>query len=242
VDVTAEGMVGEVVGESLGTGNGTQKVFGPTVNTPILAKTELVRLNGVVQSPGTYTMDYEAGTVTFTTAPATGKAVTIDYSTSAFGVDCYHSETTFSEPPVRVASGATVTVTAAETWRSQDNLAQYKALAAVNLGIDLTTVMTDTYTSGTADFFTLSNAWSLDELMVLKPPFAAQSTTSYTVAVVGQEDIGSFLDCYKVEYSVAGSVKKTEWWSPTVLAFVKQVTTGTYALPETQVLASYSLA
>jgi hypothetical protein len=79
---------------------------------------------------------------------------------------------------------------------------------------------------------------------MLNPPVAAPSTTIYDIAVVVMESItvpaGTF-ECYKIEYRVAGNVVKTEWWSPDVLAFVKQVTTGTYALPETQELASYSL-
>jgi hypothetical protein len=78
---------------------------------------------------------------------------------------------------------------------------------------------------------------------VLNPPLAASPTTIYDIALVGQESVtvpaGTF-ERYKIEYSVAGSVKK-EWWSPDVLAFVKQVSRGTYALPETQDLASYSL-
>jgi uncharacterized repeat protein (TIGR02543 family) len=162
------------------------------------------------------------------------------------GVACYKTATSFSEPPQRVASGISVIVTAAQTWRSEDSLAQYKAIAAINMyGMDVQTTMTDTYTAGTPDFFTLSNAWTVSEYTVLNPPLAAPSTTVYDITVVGMESVtvpaGTF-NCYKIEYSVAGSVKKTEWWSPTVLAFVKQVSTGTYALPETQELASYSLA
>jgi hypothetical protein len=79
---------------------------------------------------------------------------------------------------------------------------------------------------------------------VLNPPLAAPSTTIYDIAVVGQESVtvpaGTF-KCYKIEYRVSDTVVKTEWWSPGVLAFVKQVSRGTYALPETQELASYSL-
>ena len=81
---------------------------------------------------------------------------------------------------------------------------------------------------------------------MLNPPLAAPPTTIYDIAVVEQESItvpaGTF-ECYKIEYRVAGNVVKTEWWSPPgVLAFVKQVSTDTYALPETQELASYTLA
>ena len=76
---------------------------------------------------------------------------------------------------------------------------------------------------------------------MLNPPLPAPPTTIYDVAVVGMESVtvaaGTF-NCYKIEYSVSGTVVKTEWWSPDVLGFVKQVSTGTYALPETQELVS----
>ena len=181
-----------------------------------------------------YTVTYGTEVTTWTVDVTTEE--TVD------SVECYKSSTTFSAPPQRVASGISVTVTAAQTWRSEDNLAQYKAIAAINMySMDVQTTMTDTYTTGTPDFFTLSNAWTVSEYTVLNPPLAAPSTTIYNVTVVGMESVtvtaGTF-NCYKIEYSVAGTVKKTEWWSPDVLGFVKQVSTGTYALPETQELVS----
>jgi hypothetical protein len=179
-------------------------------------------------------------------AEVTVWTVTVTAEETVGSVECYKSSTTFNAPPVRLASGVTVTVTGADTWRSQDNLAQYKAIAAINMySLAITTNMTDTYTAGTPGFFTVGNTWTFSEHIVLSPPMALPSTTIYDVAVVGMESItvpaGTF-NCYKIEYRVAGTVAKTEWWSPDVLGFVRQVSTGTYALPETQELASYSLA
>lgn len=162
------------------------------------------------------------------------------------GIECIHNTTTFNIPPVRKSSGVTVTVLAAETWRGRENLAQYKAIAQINMyGTILTTTMTDTNFVGTPDYFTVDATWSFDEHMALVPPLSGPTDTHYDVEVVGQEDVvvtaGTFLDCYKVEYSVSGSVTKTEWWSPDVKGYVKQISTGTYEFPETQELVSYSL-
>jgi hypothetical protein len=162
------------------------------------------------------------------------------------GIECIHNTTTFDTPPQRVASGVPVTILAAETWRGRENLIQYKAIAQIDMfGTTLTTTMTDSNFVGTPDYFSVGNTWSFDEHMALVPPLSPPTDTHYDVEVVGQEDVvvpaGTFLGCYKVEYSVSGVVVKTEWWSPDVKGFVKQVSAGTYQFPETQELVSYSL-
>ena len=86
--------------------------------------------------------------------------------------------------------------------------------------------------------FTVGATWSFVEHAA--PSMGPASDTTYTVAVVGRQTVLGH-DCYKVEYSVSDTVVKTEWWSPEVMGFVKQVSTGTYELPETQVLASFIL-
>jgi hypothetical protein len=190
-----------------------------------------------VDSQWAYTVTYGTEVTTWT--------YSVFMEETVGGVDCYMSFAVFSAPPKRVASGSSVTVTAAQTWRSQDNLAQYQATAAINLfGMNVTTTMTDTYTAGTPDFFSVGDTWQYDEYLVLNPPLSPSTHTINDVTVVGMEEItvpaGTF-NCYKIEYRVAGTLVKTEWWSPQVLGYVKQVSTGTYALPEIQELASYSL-
>ncbi|MBM4462655.1 MAG: hypothetical protein FJ012_04860 [Chloroflexi bacterium] len=247
LDVTAAEKVAEVTGESLGTGDGSKKVFGPVANIPILAKTEIVRVAGTIRGATAYTMDYGAGTVTFVTAPAAGQAVTIDYCTSAAGVtgvDCFKAVTSYSAPPARVASGYSVTISGSDTWKSQQNFAQMKAVAAITMfGSSTRTNMTDTYT-GTPNFFTVNAQWSMVELGVLAPPAAPPYTSSYDVKVVGQESItvpaGTF-NCHKVEYSLLGVVQKVEWWAPEVMGFVKQEDLKTYAQVQTMELTSVTL-
>jgi hypothetical protein len=221
-------------------------VFGPVAHIPIVPKTEIVRRGPLytdVVKPGDYTMDYAAGTVTFNTAPAAGKVLTIDYSTSASGVDCFRAVTTYSSPPARSASGYPVTISGSDTWRSEENLAQYKAVAALTMfGNSVRTNMTDTYT-GTPDFFTVSATWTMAEHGVLAPGAAVPYDYNYSVTVVGMQEIiveaGTF-NCYKVEYSILGVLQKTEWWAPEVGAFVKQEDVKTYAQTQTMELISFT--
>jgi hypothetical protein len=68
-----------VTGEAVGTGNGTNKTF-TVINKPIVPDSQVVKVAGVTKTEGTdYTFDDTTGTITFTTAPANGAAVTADY-------------------------------------------------------------------------------------------------------------------------------------------------------------------
>ena len=70
-------------GESLGAPTGTETTLGPTATLPILPGSEIVRVDGAVQTRGVdYTIDYETGMVTFARAPTAGD-VTIDYQGAA---------------------------------------------------------------------------------------------------------------------------------------------------------------
>lgn len=74
-----------VLAESLGTGTGALKVFGPTAEKYPIADTETVYIAGVAKIRNVdYTMDYDNGTVTFATAPALSSAITIDYWANAY--------------------------------------------------------------------------------------------------------------------------------------------------------------
>ena len=179
-------------------------------------------------------------TVTYGTTPeVTTWTVTVTDDSDAVGsVDCYKTGAAFSAPPQRATPQASFTLNSSDTWRSKENLAQYKTVVVVTGSFGtVTTTSTDTYT-GTPDMFTVGATWSFVEHAA--PSMGPASDTTYTVVVVGPETVLGH-DCYKVTYSVAGSVKKTEWWSPEVMGFVKQINTGSWSQTETFELVSYNL-
>jgi hypothetical protein len=234
VNITATALVGWKFDHWSGNVGTVADVSDPTT-TVTMNGDYTITANFVAQAyPGVgsqwvYTVTYGSEVTTWT--------VNVTAMEAVGSVNCYKTETTFSSPgPVRVAGTYTVTLTGADAWRSQDNLAQYKAVSRILLGTSpFTTTSTDTYTAGTPGFFTVGNGWSFTEVST------QPSTTNYTVAVVGQETVLGY-NCYKVEYSVSGTVVKTEWWSPEVMGIVKQVDTGTFAQTETRELVSFAWA
>jgi len=69
-----------ITGESVGTGDGTTTVFN-LQESPVLENSETVYVDGTAQTRDTdYTIDYDTGQITFTTAPASGAAITADYT------------------------------------------------------------------------------------------------------------------------------------------------------------------
>ena len=69
-----------MTGEDVGTGDGMKKRF-QLGQRPVKSGSETVYLDGAVQTRDVdYSIDYEAGEVTFTTAPASGVLVTADYT------------------------------------------------------------------------------------------------------------------------------------------------------------------
>jgi len=69
----------DFVKENVGTGDGATKVFSVD-ETPVMYGTVSVYVNDVLQGAATYTLDYEAGTVTFDTAPGNGLSVAVSYT------------------------------------------------------------------------------------------------------------------------------------------------------------------
>lgn len=79
-----------VVGENIGTGNGSTLVFGPVADPKVIADTETVYVDGTAKIRNVdYTVNYDTGVVTFATggAPALNKAVTMDYWASAWVIN-----------------------------------------------------------------------------------------------------------------------------------------------------------
>lgn len=80
----------QAVAQNIGTGNGSQNVFQLTkkytssvtvtrvIKKPVNNSALKIYLNAALQSSG-YTVNYATGTVTFTTAPGSGVAVTADF-------------------------------------------------------------------------------------------------------------------------------------------------------------------
>ena len=96
-----------VTAEAVGTGNGTTTVFTLT-NKPVIPGSQTVNVNAVAQTYGTqYTMNFDTGSVTFTTAPANTLAVTADYT--------YYSVTDLKITVANAAGGRPVDMTAGET-------------------------------------------------------------------------------------------------------------------------------
>jgi len=61
-----------IVGEAVGTGDGTTTVF-TLANAPVEVESETVYVDGVAQTRGTdYSINYETGDITFVTAPPSG--------------------------------------------------------------------------------------------------------------------------------------------------------------------------
>jgi hypothetical protein len=69
-----------VTGENVGTGDGSTTTFYLD-NTPVKPLSETVYVDGQAQTRDTdYTIDYDTGAITFTTAPASGATITVDYT------------------------------------------------------------------------------------------------------------------------------------------------------------------
>lgn len=74
--------------ESLGTGDATTKTFGPVTDYKMIQDTEKVYVAAVEKIRNVdYTVDYDTGKVTFTTAPANLAALTIDYWASVYCIN-----------------------------------------------------------------------------------------------------------------------------------------------------------
>lgn len=80
-----------VTNQNIGTGNGSTTTFqlvrtmgvsGGEFNEPIIAPNVVsdVYVNGVVVSPGDYSVNYGTGVITFTSAPGSGLAVTATFT------------------------------------------------------------------------------------------------------------------------------------------------------------------
>jgi len=68
-----------VTNETVGTGDGSTAKFKLS-KTPVKEESEKIYVNGALKTRGTdYTIDYESGEITFTTAPADGATITADY-------------------------------------------------------------------------------------------------------------------------------------------------------------------
>jgi len=69
-----------VTGETVGTGDGTTTEFN-LANRCLQTNTETIYVDGVAQVRDTdYSIDYDTGKITFTTAPASGAVITADYT------------------------------------------------------------------------------------------------------------------------------------------------------------------
>jgi len=68
-----------ITGENVGTGDGTTTVFN-LQETPILEGSDTIYVDGTAQTRNTdYTINYDTGQITFTTAPASSAVITADY-------------------------------------------------------------------------------------------------------------------------------------------------------------------
>lgn len=69
-----------ITGENVGTGDGTTTTF--TLDyPPVLYHSETIYIDGAAKTRDTdYTIDYETGEITFTSAPASGASITADYT------------------------------------------------------------------------------------------------------------------------------------------------------------------
>lgn len=80
----------DITAEEIGTGDDSETVFSFQWS-PIVAESEIIKVDGVAQTRGTdYTIDNATGVITFDTAPGTGLAVTADYSVEFIPKDNNH--------------------------------------------------------------------------------------------------------------------------------------------------------
>ena len=74
-----------ITSEAVGTGDGTTVKFGPLAEQFPIEDTETVYIAAVEKTRNSeYTVDYETGYITFTTAPADSAAITADYWTNSY--------------------------------------------------------------------------------------------------------------------------------------------------------------
>lgn len=80
----------DITNEEIGTGTGEQTIFNFQWK-PIVENSEVVRVNGIVQTKTThYSIDYSTGVIQFVNAPALGESITVDYSVVFIPKDVNH--------------------------------------------------------------------------------------------------------------------------------------------------------
>jgi len=108
--VLAEATVTSVTNEAVGTGNGTATQF-TLAHKPVVRGSLTVRVAGNRKSEGSdYTVNYDTGTITFTTAPASGQAITADYTWYSVDTIKFQVSNSAGGQPVDLTPGNTVIV------------------------------------------------------------------------------------------------------------------------------------
>ena len=78
--IKASATLTTTTSQSIGTGTGTSTSF-TLGNTPVIPGSQTVKVAGTTQTDGTgYTINFDTGAVTFTSAPANAAAITADYT------------------------------------------------------------------------------------------------------------------------------------------------------------------
>lgn len=106
-DVIANGTLTAVTAEAVGTGNGVLTAF-TLAQKPVIPGSQTVKLAGTAKTYGTdYTINFDTGVVTFTTAPANTVAVTADYT--------WYTVTAIKVTVANAAGGQAIDMTPGET-------------------------------------------------------------------------------------------------------------------------------
>ena len=140
-----------VVGERVGTGDGTTKVFGLR-HRPIMSGSVTVYVGGAEKTEGVdYTLDYATGKLTFESAPSDGAAVTADYEFAAFSDEDLERFLEASGGNLALAAGEALTSLIADrnrlvTWSRGDAKMDYDRLRQ-----DLSEVARRFYSQGASE-------------------------------------------------------------------------------------------
>ena len=177
----------------------------------------------------------------------------IDDSEMVDSVDCYVVDVSYSAPPARVASGMSVTIIGATNWMSKATFDTMVSVAAIDMGAEMVTTMTNTYADGHGWDYAVNTAYQYQQFGELDPPLQAPFGSKYAVAVVGLTNVSGY-ECYEITYTLIQAydsdsetwvpldtpvLEKTEWWSAEVGGLVKSINHTGYAQVETMLLTQY---
>ena len=198
-----------VTAEAVGTGNGANTSF-TLANSPVLSKDETIYVAGAAKTRDTdYTVNFETGAVSFTSAPANSAAVTADYKYGHDAVGTAATSTTsftLTNNPIIGGGGLTVYLDGVAKTLGSDYAADYDTGKITFNSAPGNGVRFDaTYTSYSLDnvVITISNAAGGEPVDLtggrtvieyMDPDTVDSNITNYTLTKLGSADADNLLE------------------------------------------------